>query len=426
MEPAEQTPAEDMLFDSMHSGHEDTASASDAARSGDDPSCRKDLQHNALNDVSMAEHANTEGAARASETPSAEAGANAQPRHTSDEERTSVARRESSVEHDPATAHWDAVSDAGTRPADEDRLQDESLSVGIRPAEGEGSGPQELQDRRALQRIVDLRYLSTQQLRDAVFRGTDLSLIRRWIRRLAVNGWVTLWSPPVRKGSAPQYAIPTAKALRWALAEKLRASAGTELEPLARLTIPTVDRTPMRKNADGMPPFFAHQRGVNDMLIAFDRPTVSTLWSASWDRPLPKMMGSFTPPQPDAILVVRHRSGLKHLLFFEHDRGTEKARDFARTKRGYARMTLTPELVQRTFGVNSFQVLVTVDCTNAERRIENLRNATRAAQYPAELVAFYDAAVVYASRTARNSTVANVAPSRASRSQGRSLAPRYP
>src|SRR5205085_2271530 len=103
--------------------------------------------------------------------------------------------------------------------------------------------------------------------------------------------------------------------------------------------------------------------------IAFDRPTVETLWSTAWDRPLPERIGTFTPPQPDAIIVVRHRTGARHLLLIEHDRDTEKAADFARDKRGYARMTLTPDMVHRAFGVDSFQVLVTIDCERASRRI---------------------------------------------------------
>ena len=400
MYPNEPSPVPDAFSDHDDGQLEDVASGRHPESGSDEPVCRKDLRHDLPDDVSTTEHASTEGTENDVAPGPAGAEETRPPRHTAWEIETRAERRESSDPAHPVPTHPDAGFETARGPAEEDGRQDGGARTGTGPREGVESGPEAQQDRRALRRLVDLKYLSTQQLHDAVFRGTDLSLVRRWMRRLRANGWVTLWSPPARTGSAPQYASPTMKALRWALGEKLRTSAGTALEALARSTIPRVDRRPVRRNADGLPPFFAHQRGVNDMLIAFDRPTVDTLWSTSWDRPLPKL-GAFTPPQPDALLLVRHRSGALHLLFIEHDRDTEKAPVFARDKRGYARMALTPELVRRTFGVDSFQVLVTIESSRADRRIAELQAATRTARYPDGLIAFYDAAVVRASTVAR-------------------------
>lgn len=311
--------------------------------------------------------------------------------------------RESSGGGHRPSPHADAISNAGRVLPDQDGVQDGSDAASTRPQDGVQTratgrnehphgGPVEDADRVALLRLVDLKYLSTAQLRDACFGGTDLSLVRRWMRRLQADGWVRLWTPPVARGRAPQYAIPTRRGVRWALAEKERRAAGTELEALARLTIPRRERAPVAMAGAGLPPFFAHQCGVNDAVIALERPGVEILWSTTWDRPLPNTIGSFAPPQPDGIVVVRRRDGALHLLFLEHDRATEKPAVFARTKRGYARLALTPSLVASTFGVSTFQVLVTVDAPDAARRIVELHTATRDARYPAGLVGFYDAA----------------------------------
>lgn len=311
--------------------------------------------------------------------------------------------RESSERDHPSSSHPDSVSDAGRVLPDQDGVQDGSDRTFFPSQDGVQTrsrgtkehlqdAPAEKADRVALLRLVDLKYLSTAQLRDACFRDTDLSLVRRWMRRLQQDGWVRLWRPPVARGRAPQYAIPTSRGVRWALVEKERRCVGTELETLARLTIPRRERAPVAMAGAGLPPFFAHQCGVNDAVITLERPGVEVLWSSTWDRPLPKTIGTFTPPQPDGIVVVRRRDGALHLLFLEHDRATEKPAVFARSKRGYARLALTPALVASTFGIPTFQVLVTVDAPDVARRIMELHKATRAARYPAGLLGFYDVA----------------------------------
>lgn len=295
--------------------------------------------------------------------------------------------------------------DASSRP--DARSSDAGvLSTQDRPTDGprhtqkdpgpRSTGPTLAVDQRVLQTIVDLKYLSAEQLRTLAFPAVDISLVRRWLRRLEAEKWVRLWSPFTARGGKTKYALPTKRALRWALEERRRGADGTELERLARLLIPTTTRAPVSFAPGSLPPYFAHQREANDMVIAFQRSSVEMLWATTWDRPLPRAIDAFVPPQPDGIIVVRHRTGALHLLFLEHDRGTEKPEMFATTKRRYLFLALSPAFVKSMFGVAAFSVLVTVEAANTERRIVELQMAAMRAGFPATTLRFYDAAYVRA------------------------------
>jgi hypothetical protein len=314
---------------------------------------------------------------------------------SSDEER------ESPLLVGTRAAHLDSILDVRSVTPGQDSQQDTATSPGTGLATGPlkgAEGPRLARDQAVLLRIADLKYLTTEQLHRSLFRTTDITVARRCVRRLAREQWVELWQPPAILGSSPKVAIPTRRALRFALEVKRGLARGSELEQLASTLIPTTTRAPVQRRPDAAPPFFAHQREVNDILLAIDRLRVPILWSTSWDRPLPPTLGlrGFKPPQPDAIVVVRYPDGAPTLLFIEHDRGTQHGPAFTSGKGRYAGLALRPELLIDAFGITRFRVLVTVSCADIPGRIAFLRRLARAGGY-AERLLFYDARV-FASR----------------------------
>jgi hypothetical protein len=119
---------------------------------------------------------------------------------------------------------------------------------------------------------------------------------------------------------------------------------------------------------------------TNDVVLALRSVEGAAIaWATAWDRPLPKKIGAFATPQPDAILIIE-RDGEPFLLFIETDRGTQKTADFAAGKSRYAGLALHPEILLESFGTTAFQTLVVVQCDTepeTKRRIETLLRTAR-------------------------------------------------
>jgi ribosomal protein L40E len=123
--------------------------------------------------------------------------------------------------------------------------------------------------------------------------------------------------------------------------------------------------------------FLTHTEETNDILIAWLRRSGErVLWLSSWDCPFPEHVEWHAMPQPDYVLVLE-RGGVPHLVFGEHDRGTEGREVVARKFRTYRTWIETPEIAHRTFGFAAFHVFVTVSGERAERRIDQLAQLAR-------------------------------------------------
>jgi hypothetical protein len=235
--------------------------------------------------------------------------------------------------------------------------------------------------------IVDCKYLSAAQIQEHVFHSS-ITPIRRCLRRLAAEGWVSVWEPWTPIGGRTKYAIPQRRALTWALRRAKEEAVGTSLEALSRTLIPTTRRRPIRFKARTIPPFFLHQVRTNDVVLALRSASgLRIRWATAWDRPLPKKIGTFETPQPDAVVVIE-REGAPVLLFIEMDRATQKMADFKSGKSRYAGLGLHPAILRESFGMTAFHTLVVVQCDTEDetkRRIALLLRTARAAGFASYL-----------------------------------------
>ncbi|HEX8153833.1 MAG TPA: replication-relaxation family protein [Thermoanaerobaculia bacterium] len=233
-------------------------------------------------------------------------------------------------------------------------------------------GPEVVRDRQSILHLVRMRVLSYGQLARLTYFNADKTVARRRLRRLHERGWVELWDRPVAFGGTPRYAYPSRRALAWGHAVMDKAVTGSPLEPLVRLMTPATPRQPWKFQPGVIPLFLGHTEEANDVLIAWMRKSGErVLWASSWDCPFPEHIEWRTMPQPDYVLVLQ-RDGLPHLLFGEHDRGTETREVVARKFRVYRTWIDTPEIMERTFGFRSFHVVVTVSGERAQRRLQHL------------------------------------------------------
>jgi hypothetical protein len=137
--------------------------------------------------------------------------------------------------------------------------------------------------------------------------------------------------------------------------------------------LPRSGRKPLTLDDGTIPKWLPHQREVNHLVtsIATSRGR-RVLWASSWDCPFPSRAGMFTLPQPDYVLV-EERDGAPHLIFGEHDRGTEPVERFiARKVELYAALASFPEACQKYFGLRSFEVHVSVIDTRTKAPFERL------------------------------------------------------
>lgn len=250
----------------------------------------------------------------------------------------------------------------------------------------EQSQPALEKDRVVLRAIVDLKYLSAPQLQRYLgCRG--VTSVRRSLHRLESNGWITLWEHWTPVGGRTKYALPQRKALAWALHVAREEALGTPAEIIARTLLMT-PRRPVRFPKASTPPFFLHQVRANDVVLGLRSATdVRVLWATAWDHPLPEKVGTFAPPQPDAILLL-DCDGAPILLFVEMDRATQKLADFRSGKARYAGLALHPQVLLDTFGTTAFRTIVVVQGkTEAAtvRRIQELSRTARAGGFAAPL-----------------------------------------
>jgi hypothetical protein len=342
-----------------------------AARDGVEPStnCRKDLQQHSANPVSTAEHTTT-GVSRPACGDAVEEGSN-----------VTAETGESRGQAPGVTAHPAAIG--GMSPVSSTRHRPR---YGGRHSLDE-SQPALEKDRDVLRAIVDLQYLSASQLQ-RYFGIRAVTSVRRSLHRLVSNGWIDLWEHWTPVGGRTKYALPQRKALAWAFLLAQEEVRGTAAEVVAR-TLLTMPRRPVRFPNGSTPPFFVHQVRANDVVVALRSVgAVRMLWSTSWDHPLPRTIGTFAPPQPDAIVLI-DRDGTPFLLFVEMDRATQKLGDFRAGKSRYAGLGLRPEVLLGAFGTADFRTIVVVqgktqDAT--DRRIQELRQVARAGGFAAPLV----------------------------------------
>jgi len=240
-------------------------------------------------------------------------------------------------------------------------------------------GPAVSRDAEALRLLVDCKYLSARQLQNHLFHST-ITAVRRSIRRLEQGGWIQCWESFAPIGGRTKYALPTRTALTWALARK-REECAPDLRLVAQTLITTTRRRPVRFRANTTPLFFLHQVATNEVLLGLRSALGgAAVWATAWDRMLPKRIGAYVPPQPDAILIIDREGSDRYLLFIEMDRATQKVADFVSGKSRYGRFALQPGLLLNWFGVPRFQTLVVVDAATPRgtaQRITQLEDAAR-------------------------------------------------
>jgi hypothetical protein len=148
-------------------------------------------------------------------------------------------------------------------------------------------------------------------------------------------------------------------------------------------------RRPLALEPGARPKWLAHQREVNSLVV---RSIVSgahpVAWASTWDSPFPTSFGIVKLPQPDYVLVET-RAGVPHLLFGEHDRGTERLETFlARKVELYAGLASFPELCEQLFGLRTFEVRVSVIDVRSRKPIARLRALAEAASRTAAPMRF--------------------------------------
>ena len=246
------------------------------------------------------------------------------------------------------------------------------------PAEyPQSDGPELPRDRQAVLHVVRMRMLSFDQVARMTYFTAYRTVARRRLRRLRDQGWIDVWQRPVTNGGAPRYAHPTRRALSWGAAVTAAATEGTVLAPIVLRMTPPTPRTPWKPASGVVPLFLAHTEEANDVLIAWLRRSGErVLWLSSWDCPFPGHVEWRAMPQPDYVLVVE-RTGEAHLVFGEHDRGTETPDVVATKFRTYRAWMETPDIARQIFGFSGFRVFVTVSGKRPERRLAKLVQVAR-------------------------------------------------
>ncbi|HEX8255440.1 MAG TPA: replication-relaxation family protein [Thermoanaerobaculia bacterium] len=228
----------------------------------------------------------------------------------------------------------------------------------------------------AVLHLVKMRALSYDQLSRLTYYTGNKTVARRRLRRLNALGWIHTWDKPTARGAPPRYAYPTRKALAWG-ATVMRGTEGTALGPLVNLMLPATPRQPWKFEPGVSPLFLTHTEEANEVVIAWLRRSGErVLWASSWDCPFPEHIEWRTMPQPDYVLVI-DRGGAPHLVFGEHDRGTEGREVVARKLRVYRTWFETPDILARTIGFRSFHLFITVAGERAARRLEHLTQLVR-------------------------------------------------
>jgi len=221
------------------------------------------------------------------------------------------------------------------------------------------------------------RFLSYDQLQKLFFENRDSSALRRRLGQLDRQGWLSRWYDPIPAGGHPGYACLTPKGWQATLTAIRQEAEGQPWERLVSLMLPASAQRRFSFTPKIVPPFLAHQREINHLLISWlQTPNTSVRWASSWDRPFPTAHRRVALPQPDYILVIE-RKGELVVVCGEHDRAQESLDHFKQAKVDrYALLALAPEIRQQLFGITRFEVWVTV-CDpvrkNPERRLEKLR-----------------------------------------------------
>jgi hypothetical protein len=157
----------------------------------------------------------------------------------------------------------------------------------------------------------------------------------------------------------------------------LTSTEDTILGSLVSLMVPATPRQPWKFDPGVVPLFLAHTEEANEALIAWLRRSGErVLWASSWDCPFPEHVEWRTMPQPDYVLVIE-RGGAPHLVFGEHDRGTEGREVVARKMRVYRTWIETPDILGRTIGFPTFHLFITVAGDRAARRLDQLAQLVR-------------------------------------------------
>jgi hypothetical protein len=221
--------------------------------------------------------------------------------------------------------------------------------------------------------IVLLRLLAHGQLKELAFPQQDGSVLRRCAGRLNTTGWITRWDAAKQHGGLERYLHPTPKALSWAFEQFTAGTASEPWAPLVRLMQPE-KRRPLALMAGARPKWLAHQREVNSLVT---RTVISgahpIAWASTWEAPFPTSFGIVKLPQPDYVLVEK-RDGVPHLVFGEHDRGTELLETFVSRKvELYAGLAMFPEVCEQLFGLSTFEVRVSVIDTRNRNPMARLR-----------------------------------------------------
>lgn len=126
------------------------------------------------------------------------------------------------------------------------------------------------------------------------------------------------------------------------------------------------DRAVRRRVFEGSPLFVAHQLGLVDIRIAFDRQTTVERWLSEHEL---KGLTGRVIPDAYAEFVVAGRS---YAAFIEHDRGTETLGRIEQKVRAYTNLAFSGEF-ERQFKRRFFRLLL---IATSPRRVENLAAAT--------------------------------------------------
>jgi hypothetical protein len=235
-------------------------------------------------------------------------------------------------------------------------------------------------DRALVLAVARMRVLTYGQAGRLLFDGRHASIVTRRARGLVRAGWLRRVRPRVERGGAPSYLLPSARGLAAALDLLLAGTEGSPLSVLVRRMVPMRPRKPLALAETSS---LAHQREVNELLVAYARVSeLRVLWASSWERPFGRGPDAALLPQPDYVLVIE-RTGSPVLIFGEHDRGHESLAHFRATKaERYAPFALLPDAAAAAFGITAVEVWVTVTdpVTRApRRRLQHLADVILAA-----------------------------------------------
>lgn len=227
-------------------------------------------------------------------------------------------------------------------------------------------------DRSLVLAAARMRVLTYGQAGRLVFPGRHASIVTRRARALVDAGWLRRVRPRVERGGAPSYLLPSTRGLAASLDFLIAETDSTALAFLVRRMVPTRPRKPLALT-EATP--LAHQREVNELLVAYARaPGLRVLWASSWERPFGRGPDAALLPQPDYMLVIE-RDGSPVLVFGKHDRGHESLAHFRATKaERYAPFALLPDAAAAAFGIPTVEVWVTVTDPLARKPRRRLRH----------------------------------------------------